>query len=135
MQSDGRLVEDVEDADQGGADLGGQTDALPLPSGQGAGGAVEGQVVETDSGQKGQPFAHLLEDPAGDLGLTRRQLQPGEEGLRLGHAQGADLADVFAGDLHRQGGRLETRPLAGRAGPVVEELFEPLALLLRFGFL
>ena len=30
MQADRRLVQDVEHADEAGADLGGETDALPL---------------------------------------------------------------------------------------------------------
>ena len=46
VQPDGGLVQDVEDADQARADLGGQADALPLPAGQRGRGAVERQVVE-----------------------------------------------------------------------------------------
>ena len=34
VQADGRLVEDVEDADQAGADLGGQPDPLRLAAGE-----------------------------------------------------------------------------------------------------
>ena len=38
VQADGRLVEDVEHADQAGADLGGQPDPLRLAAGERAGG-------------------------------------------------------------------------------------------------
>ena len=41
VQADRRLVEHVEHADQAGADLGGQPDALRLAAGQRAGGPVE----------------------------------------------------------------------------------------------
>ena len=73
VEADGRLVQDVEHAHQAGADLGGQPDALPLAAGEGAGGAVEGEVVEPHVHQEVEPLADLLEDPAGDLGLLFRQ--------------------------------------------------------------
>ena len=46
VQADGRLVQHVEHADQAGADLGGQPDALRLAAGEGAGAAVQRQVVQ-----------------------------------------------------------------------------------------
>ncbi len=48
VQTDGRLVQDVQDADEAGADLGGQPDALGLAAGEGAGRAVEREVVQAD---------------------------------------------------------------------------------------
>jgi hypothetical protein len=48
VEADRRLVEDVEDARQAGADLAGEADALALAAGQGAGGAVEVQIFEAD---------------------------------------------------------------------------------------
>ena len=115
--------------------MGRQADALPFAPGKGAGGAVEGQVVEADPDQECQPLAHLLEHPASDLRLAWRQLQSGEKGLRSGNTQGTDLADVFAADAHGQGGWFEARPLADRAGSETQKFLEPFALLLRFGFL
>ena len=52
VQADGRLVEDVEHADQAGADLGGQPDALGLAAGQRARRAVEREVVQADVEQE-----------------------------------------------------------------------------------
>ena len=49
VQTDGRLVEDVEHAHQAGADLGRQADALGLAAGERSRGAVEVQVVEADA--------------------------------------------------------------------------------------
>ena len=67
VQPDRRLVEDVEHADQAGADLGGQPDALRLAAGQRARRALEGEVVEPDVEQEAEPRVDLLEHPLGDL--------------------------------------------------------------------
>ena len=70
VQADGRLVEHVEHADQAGADLGGQPDALGLAAGQGGRGAVQREVVQADVDQEPQPLVDLLEHPLGDLRLA-----------------------------------------------------------------
>ena len=46
VQADGGLVEDEERAGQGGAEAGGEVDALDLAAGKGAGLAVEGKVAQ-----------------------------------------------------------------------------------------
>ena len=46
VQADGGLVEDEESAGQGGAEAGGEVDALDLAAGKGAGLAVEGKVAQ-----------------------------------------------------------------------------------------
>ena len=48
VEADGGLVEDVEDAAEARADLGGEADALAFAAGEGGGGAVERQVAEAD---------------------------------------------------------------------------------------
>src|SRR5205085_10402907 len=48
VQPDGRLVEDVEHADEARADLRGEPDALRLTAGERLGRAVEREVVEAD---------------------------------------------------------------------------------------
>ena len=75
VQADARLVEDVEDADQAGADLGGQPDALGLAAGQRGRRAVEREVVEAHVEQEAQPLLDLLEHPLGDLALAGGQLE------------------------------------------------------------
>ena len=47
VQTDARLVEDIQDADQSTADLRGKTNALGLAPGQGIAGAIKGDVAET----------------------------------------------------------------------------------------
>ena len=60
VQSDGGLVQDIEDPHQGRADLGGQADALALAAGEGSGGAAEGQVPQAHRLQKAQAGLDLL---------------------------------------------------------------------------
>ena len=79
VEADRGLVEDVEDADQAGADLGGQPDALGLAAGERAGRAVEGEVVEADVEQEVEPLLDLLEHPLADLPLAGGQLDLAEE--------------------------------------------------------
>ena len=98
VQADRRLVEDVEHADQAGADLGGEPDALRLAAGQRAGGAVEREVVEADVEQEAQPLVDLLEHPLGDLLLARGQLEVAQELGALADRQRADLGDGLAAE-------------------------------------
>jgi hypothetical protein len=46
VQADGRLVQDVHDTDQPGADLAGEADTLCFAAGQGFGAAVQRQVIQ-----------------------------------------------------------------------------------------
>ena len=131
VQADGRLVEDVEDADQAGADLGRQPDALGLAAGQRARGPVQGEVVEAHVEQEVEPLLDLLEHPLGDLLLARGQLEVAQVGGGLVDRQRADLGDVLAalvlgaeGDRHRDG--LEAAPPARRAGHLAHEALEAL---------
>ena len=52
MEADGGLVKDVTRADESGADLGREADALGLAAGEGGGAAVEGEVLKADVGQR-----------------------------------------------------------------------------------
>ena len=98
VQADRRLVEDVEHADQRAADLGRQPDALRLAARQRRRGAIERQVIEPDVDQERQPLADLAQDAARDLLLARRQLQPGEEVVRLADCQRGHLGDALVAD-------------------------------------
>ena len=52
MQADRRLIEHVADADQAGADAGGQPDALQFAAGERVRGAVEREIVDADFFEK-----------------------------------------------------------------------------------
>ena len=115
VQADRRLVQHVEHADQAGADLGGQPDALRLAAGQGAGAAVQRQVVEADVDQEPQPGVDLLEHPLGDHLLPVVELDGGQQLGALADRQVADLGDALAGDGDRQHLGLEPGAAADRA--------------------
>ena len=66
MQADRRLVQDVHDAHETGADLARETDALRFATRQRLGAAVEGEVVEADVHEEPQPGSDLLDDLLGD---------------------------------------------------------------------
>ena len=115
VQADRRLVEDVQDADQAGPDLGGQPDALRLAAGQGAGRPLEGEVVEADVEQEAEPGVDLLDDPLGDLPLTVGELDVAQERVALADRQPADVGDRPAAEQHRERLGLEPGALADRA--------------------
>ena len=75
VQADRRLVEHIEHAGEARADLRGEPDALALAARQRAGGARQGQIVEPDVAQEGQPVDDLLQDPVGDLVALRVELR------------------------------------------------------------
>ena len=64
MQADRGLIEDVHDADQAGADLAREPDALRFAARQRFGAAIERQVVEADVAQEAQALADFLDDLA-----------------------------------------------------------------------
>ena len=83
MQADRRLVEDVHHADEAGADLARETDALRLAARERLGAAIERQVVETDVAQEPQALADFLDDLRGDLAAPAFQLQLVAEAQRI----------------------------------------------------
>ncbi|SCF99209.1 hypothetical protein GA0115255_114852 [Streptomyces sp. Ncost-T6T-2b] len=126
VQADGRLVQDVQHADQAGADLGGQPDALGLAAGQGAGRAVQREVVQADVHQELQPFVDLLEHPLGDLLVAGVQLEAAEELGALADRHRGDLGDGPLHHRHREDDRLEPGALTGGAGHLAHVALEAL---------
>lgn len=127
VQADGRLVEDVQHADESGADLGGQTDALGLTAGEGAGRAVQREVVQADVDQELQSFVDLLEHPLGDLLVTGAELQLTQEFRAVADGHAGDLGDRLAHDGDREDERLEPGALTGGAGHLAHVALEALA--------
>ena len=129
VQADRRLVEHVEHAGEAGADLRGEPDALALAARQRAGGARQGEIFEPDIDQELQPLADFLEHAAGDLVLLGGELggQRREPFAGALHAHLGGLADMAAGDLHRQRLGLEAEAVAGAARNVGEILGQLLA--------
>ncbi len=117
VQPDGRLVQDVEDANETCADLRCEPNPLSLSARERSGGSVEREVVEPDVEQEVEPFLDLLDDSFGDLTLTRAQIQRGQEVGRSVDRERTHLGDVqlamrTGGERHRTGNRLQPRTTA-----------------------
>ena len=69
MEADRGFVEDVEDAGEAAADLGGEADALCFAAGERAGAAVEGEVAEADFIEESEPLGDLAGDVVDDVFL------------------------------------------------------------------
>ena len=102
MQADGGLVEDVEHAHQGRADLRGQADALRLAAGERAGAARKGQVVKPHVREEAQAGVDLLEDLFRNELLPLGELHIGEEGARAVDGHIRELGDGLVPHRHRQ---------------------------------
>ena len=94
VQADRRLIEDVHDADQAGADLAREPDALRFAARQRVGAAIERQVVETDVAQEAQALADLLDDLRRDLAAPAGQLQLVAEAQRIADRERAMSGSV-----------------------------------------
>ena len=122
MQARRRLVEDVDDAEQVGANLGGQPQSLQLPRRQRRRAAIEGQVAESEVEQHREAGFEVLRDALRDQRLFRMllfELRPalgGGVGVRpedrgeLLQRQRRHLRDVAPCERDRE--RLATQPLA-----------------------
>ena len=115
VQADRRLVEDVEDAGQTGTDLCRQPDALRLSTGQGAGGAGHGQVVQADVDEEPQSRLDLLEDASGDHLVTGVEGEAVEEAAGVLDAHRGDVGDGLLPRLGVDGDLQDLRAQPGTA--------------------
>ena len=102
VQADGGLVEDVADATQVGAELGGEADALRLAARQGGRGTVQRQVAKTDLVQEVEAAADFTDQIAGDPGLALGEHQPGEERRHPLDGPRRQLVDAELAKAHRR---------------------------------
>ena len=140
VKAHARLVEDVEDADERGADLGGEPDALSLAGREGLRAAIEGEVVEADVDEETQASGDGLEQRLRDRSLAGRERLKSLDGVGVGvgvvaggpvgdgvacalpegldeasnvpERHRADERDVFAAELHGEGLRAQALALA-----------------------
>ena len=133
VQPDGRLVQHVEHADQAGADLGGEPDALRLAAGQRGGRAVEREVVQADVDEEPEPGVHLLQHPLGDEHVAVAELEVAQDVGGVADRERGHLGDRAPADGHRQDLGLEPGALAGRAGHLAHEALVLLARVVALG--
>ena len=133
VQADAGFVEHVHHADQAGADLRGQADALRLAAGQGLGRTRQHQVVQAHVVEKAQARRDFLDDLVGDLALVAGQVQRAEPVLGLADRQPRQRRQGLFGDEHVARGAVQAIAVAGRAGLVRAVLGQFLAHGVGFG--
>src|SRR6202049_4800510 len=100
MQTDGRLIKDVESADQLGSQGRGKLDTLGFATGKRGSEAIEREIFEPHLIQEAEPLLNLLQDSVGDGSRFRRQFERVEKLARLGNGQLADFSNRFSLDAH-----------------------------------
>ena len=116
VQTDGRLVQDVADAPEVGAQLRGQADPLRLTAAQGRGRPIQRQVAQTHPLQELKARTDLGEHVAGNLPFPADKLESPEETLRSFDRKSRQLTDRPAAEPHGSRLRSEPGPAALRAG-------------------
>ena len=107
VKADRRLVQNVQNAHEAGADLCCQANALGLTAGKRRRGAIERQIVESDIDQKTQALQDFLDDAPADELLTLGKLQALKKLERLATRQAADIVNGLA--AHGDGKHLGTQ--------------------------
>ena len=116
VKADGGFVEDEEGVGEGGAETGGEIDALHFAAGEGAGGAVEGEVAEADLLEVVESGGDFGEDESG--GFVEVIVGGLEFVEPLGEVDDGELPEGGEGvavDLEDEGGWLEPGATAFRA--------------------
>src|SRR4051812_37975836 len=107
MQTDRRLVEDIQRVHELRAERVRESDALRFAAGQRARGAIERQIVESHVAQELHAIARFLEQMARDARLELRELEPVEPAHELIDGKVRDLRDVPVRDAYLQRVRLQ----------------------------
>ena len=128
VKADRRLVQDVEHADELGADLRRQPQPLCFPSRQRRRGAVELQVADADVVEKHQALADLLHDARADELLGLRELELVQEFERTGDGHLRELVNVLVADRDGEHLGLQAGAVADRAWPEGHVLLDAFAL-------
>ncbi len=129
VQTDARLVQHVEHADQTGPDLRGQADPLRFATGQRAGAPPEREVFEPHIPQEYQTVADLLENRPRDFRIhASGQIATDRNSVEVRHCivhrHVHHIADAATSQKHREALGLEPPPAAGPAGHFDEKLLE-----------
>jgi len=127
VESNARLVEDVEHIDQLRTDLRGQSDALALATRERGRLAVERQIVESDIQQKADALANLLDDLRGDLplGLAEVVFHFPHPLIEFAQVHLREFGDILAPNLVGQSLAVQSLAVALAAGHVGDKLSAP----------
>ena len=117
MQTDRRLVENVQNSDKSGTDLGRKPDSLGLTAGQCTSGSAQSQVTEADILEEFEAGLDLLGDHPADLlvALAELAVEIFEESHRLYNGKLSKFDDILASDGDCEDSILELVSVAYRA--------------------
>ena len=135
VEADGRLVKDVEDAAQAGANLGGEADALALAAGERGGAAIEREVVEAYGAEELKALNDLAADAIGHQRLAGGELELVGGLKRAVQAECGEVGDGQAVDLDGERFGAQALAAAGGAGRSRHEVHHVLAIAVAAGFL
>jgi len=110
VQADRRLVEDVGEVSEAGAEVPNHLHSLGHTAGQGAGFAIQARIAQPDPDQVVQGRLQIAQQRR-DLG----GVEVGHEQCQIADLHGRALGDVSAGDPRGQRRLIEPGPLAVRA--------------------
>ncbi len=133
MQSDGRLIQDVQHPDEPRPDLGGQADPLGLAPGEAPRGPVQRQVPEPHVEEELEPLADLLDERLGHRPPLPVPPHPRQPAPARGDRVGRHRGDRAAVQEDRQALRFEARALAGGIGQHAHVLGDLLLHVVRLG--
>ena len=131
MQTDRRLIEDVADAAQIGAELCSEPDALRFAARERRRAAIEREIRKADEVEEAQAADELRQHVARNLALAVLELQAAKVRERLPYRLRRELADAAIAKPHRHGLRPQPLPFALRANLRVFLGFFPPRLLAR----
>jgi hypothetical protein len=118
VETNGRLVENVERANEVGAKRRGELNPLGFAAGKSGGEAIESEIVEADFVEELQTGANFIEDFVSDGFLHFGKLQRREENARFFYGEFADFGDGFVRDANGAGFGAKARAAAVGASGV-----------------
>ena len=133
VQADGWFVKDVHDADETGADLTCQPDALCFAPGKRFSTAIDRKIIEADVAQKSKPFADLLDDPVRNRRAPAFELHLFEKRLGTADRHCSDFVECQVRDEDIAGRAIQPRSAALGTELAVQEACELLAHGARLG--
>src|SRR6185437_8086012 len=134
VEADGGLVEDVEDAAEAGADLGGEADALAFASGERGCVALKREIAEADGDEEFETLDDFAAEALGDEGFAGGELQGSGGGESSLERERSEVGDGKTADLDGERFRTQAAAFAGRADRGGHVGHHPLAVGVRAGF-
>ncbi len=114
VEADRRLVENVEDALEAGADLGGKANALSFAAGKSVGGATKLEITKADVFHKLDAFADFFDDWFGNHSFAFGELEVVFQDFKSGvDVKIAHVDNVKTMDSNSEDGGLETGAVTG----------------------